>query len=248
MDLKYKSAVEYYKKKEYYKSGTLFEEIMPLMRGQSEAEQAQFYYAYSQYHQGQLVLSAYYFKKFYETYPRSTLAEEAYYMHCISLYDDSPDYELDQTNTLSALQAFQEFIEKFPGSERIEKCNRLMDDLNVKLETKAYKLAKLYVRTREYKSAVVALDNVIKDFPSSSYVDECAYLRIVSQYEYAKISIESKQKERFQAAIDIYYNFVDKYPESKYLKAAESTYEQINVALAQLENPEKIAWYRKIWR
>jgi outer membrane protein assembly factor BamD len=49
---KYAGAVNYYKKKDYYRAGILFEELIPLMRGQAESELTQFYYAYCQFYQG----------------------------------------------------------------------------------------------------------------------------------------------------------------------------------------------------
>ena len=61
---KYDAAVKYYISGDYYRAGLLFEELIPLMRGKKEAENTEFYYSYCQYYQRQLVLSAYYFKKF----------------------------------------------------------------------------------------------------------------------------------------------------------------------------------------
>ena len=227
LDLKYKAAMNYYEKKDYYHAGTLFEEMIPILKGQSDAEKAQFYYSYSQYHQGQLVLSAYYFKKFYETFPRSEMAEEAYYMHCLSLFKDSPEYELDQTNTRLAIDAVQGFLERYPKTKYLEKCNAMVDDLVYKLELKAYHQAKLFHRMRDYRASVTTFENLIKDFPSSKFLEEASYLKVESQYEFAKISIEAKKKERLQAALEYYYTFIDKYPSSKYLKEAETVYEGI---------------------
>ena len=167
LDLKYKSAVKYYQNKEYIKASTLFEELIPILKGQADAEKAQYYYSYCQYYMGQLVLSAYYFKKFYETFPRSELAEEAYYMHCISLYEDSPEYELDQTNTKQALDAIQVFLERFPKTKYLEDCNSIVDKLVLKLEMKAYHQAKLFYKMRDYRACVITFENLIKDFPSS---------------------------------------------------------------------------------
>ncbi len=42
---KYKAAVNYYKKKDFTKAGILFDEIMPLMKGDSTQELATFYQA-----------------------------------------------------------------------------------------------------------------------------------------------------------------------------------------------------------
>lgn len=234
LDLKYKAALKYYEKKQYYKAGVLFEELMPLLKGQAEAEKANFYYAYSQYYQGNLVLSSYYFKKFNETYPRSDLGEEALYMYSISLYDDSPDFELDQTNTITAIESFQQYLERYPKSKHLEDCNRLIDELTYKLETKAFAQAKQFFRMREYKAAVTSFDNVAKDFPSSKYVEECLLYKFQAQFYYGNISIESKRKERYELASEYYYSLIDKFPNSKFIKIAEKDFEELQIKLQEL--------------
>jgi len=116
-ELKYRAAMEYYQNKEYYKASVLYEEILPILKGRPEAEQAQFNFAYSYYYQKQYVLSAHYFQTFYQLYSRSQYAEEALFMYAYSLYMDSPDFDLDQQSTEDAIQAAQNFLNKFPRSK-----------------------------------------------------------------------------------------------------------------------------------
>ena len=80
-DEKYKAAVQYYKKEDWYRAGLLFEELIPVLKGSTESELAHFYHAYTQFHQQQYLLSATLFKKFYETFARSEYAQEAMYMY-----------------------------------------------------------------------------------------------------------------------------------------------------------------------
>ena len=49
LDAKVKGAIEYYENKDYYKAGVLLEEILPLVRGRSDAEKATFYLANTHY-------------------------------------------------------------------------------------------------------------------------------------------------------------------------------------------------------
>src|SRR6218665_765533 len=119
---KYKAANEYYKKGDYYKAGLLFEEIIPLLKGDSLAEHAQFFNAYAQFQQKQYSMSSYLFKSFYATYENSPMAEEAFYMYAYSMYKDSPIFNLDQPNTLMAIDALQTFINRFPASKYAQNC------------------------------------------------------------------------------------------------------------------------------
>lgn len=238
VDKKYAAALQYYEKKDYYRASILLEELIPILKGRIEAEKAQFYFAYCQFHQRDYVLSSYYFKNFYDTFQRSELAEEAYYMHVVSLYKDSPKYNLDQTNTVTALEAIQTFLNRYPETNYKDECHRMQDALRAKLELKAYENAKLYYKLAStsiiyYKSAIIAFDNFKNNFPDSDYNEELAFLKVETEYNMAKVSTEEKKKERFLQTIEFYENFIDKYPQSKYIKAAEALYDN---ARAQLGN------------
>jgi outer membrane protein assembly factor BamD len=221
---KYQAAVNYYNKKDYNKSSLLFEEIIPLIQGTPEAERAQFYLANAHFRQRDYILSAHYFKKFYETYSRSDFAEEAMYLYAYSLYEDSPSYNLDQTNTYTAIEAMQNFINAYPGSKYKEKCNEIIAQLRAKLERKAYENAELYSKKEDYKAAVVAFENFQRNYPDSDYNERAAYLKLLNSYNLAKSSIESKKKERYEDTIEFYENFIDKFTGSKYLREAENIY------------------------
>lgn len=248
LDQKYEAALAYYKKAEYYKAGVLFEEIIPQLNGKDahQAELAQFYNAYSNYKQSNYNMAQFLFKSFYETFQRSDYAQEALYMHAYSLYKDSPHYELDQTSTLTAIAAMQDFINTYPDSPFRAEGTQIILELRDKLERKAYEKAKLYYKTSEanmanYRSAVVAINNYQKDFPDSKYNEELAYLRVDAQYNLAKLSYKSKQKERYQDVLKYYLALVDKYPDSKYIKTLEKYYTNSQKALEDIEKDENPA-------
>jgi len=222
---KYRAALKYYGKRDYYRAGLLFEEIIPLLHGDTTAETAQFRFAYCNYYQGQLTMSAYLFNKFYETYARSPYAEESRYMYAFSLYLDSPEYNLDQTNTFKAIDALQSFINYYPESKFIEEGTRLLKELRTKLEKKAYEQAKLFNRIQgNYKAAIVTLGNFQKGFPDSDYSEEIAYKKLETAYFLARESVESKKKDRYESAVEFYEYFVDRYPTSKYIRQAQNIY------------------------
>jgi len=94
----------------------------------------------------------------------------------------------------------------------------------------------LYYNTLDYKAAVVAFANHLKDFPESKHKEELNYLTIKSDYLLALNSIEAKKPERFKAAVDSYLKFVDNFPNGQYLKDAELIYTS---ALKNLEKYNK---------
>ncbi len=243
-DQKYKAALQYYEKKDWYHAGLLFEELIPVLKGSTESEMAQFYYAYTQFRQQQYLLSSTLFKKFYETFARSEHAQEAMYMYAYSLYKDAPDYNLDQSNTLTATSALQDFINNYPDSHYRDDATKMILDLRQKLERKAYEKAKLYFKTSgfniaSYKSSVISINNFQRDFPDSQYNEELAFLKVDAEYSLAKNSLETKQKERYQETMNYYQGFVDKYPSSKFLKQAEKMFESSQKEIDRLTKLEE---------
>lgn len=236
VDKKYKAALEYYEKEDYYRANQLLEQVMPLMTGRPEAEQARFYYANTHYQQREFMLSAFQFRTFFETYPRSPLAEQAMFLHAKSLYNDSPDFEQDQTSTVTAMESIQEFLVRYPNSEYAAEANTMFETLSAKLDQKSFESARLYYKLSYYRSAVVAFTNFLRENPSSPYSEEASYLRIDAQYRFALESVPDKQEERFLEAADYYQGFIDQYPDSRFLRSAEQVY---NNTLAEMEKIKK---------
>ena len=241
---KYAAALDYYQDGDWYRAGLLFEELIPLLKGSTESEMAQFYYAYTQYHQDQFNMAQFLFKKFYDTYARSDYAQEALYMHAYSLYKDSAPHILDQTSTLTAISALQDFINSYPASPFRNECTGYILELRRKLELKAYEKAKLYYKISDFnlaslKSAVISVENFRRDFPDSEFNEELAYLKVDAQYTLAKSSIFGKQKERYEDAVKFYKAFIDKYPSSAYLKDAEKLYSNSEEELERIAKLEK---------
>jgi outer membrane protein assembly factor BamD len=233
---KYEAAIQYYEKGDFFRAGTLLEDLIPLLKGRPEAEKAQFYFANTNYKQRNYVLSAFYFKSFTDTYPNSEFAEEASYLHAKSLFLDSPGYELDQTNTISALESIQDFLNRYGGSKFKAEVDGMSQELQKKLENKAFESARLYYQLRYNQAAVVALTNFQLNFPASAYAEQASFLRVSAQYAWAQESIEEKQRERFLEVVAFYQQFVDAYPQSKNLKAALAMYDTSQSEITRLKS------------
>jgi len=131
---------------------------------------------------------------------------------------------LDQDNTVQAIQAFQLHLIKYPESKRADDCKKYIEELQNKLVEKSYLSAKLYYDLEDYKAANVALGNCLIQYPNSTYREQIMYMLVKSSYLLASKSIKSKQKERYQNAIDEYYSFAAEFPDSKYSKEVNKYY------------------------
>lgn len=240
---KYEAAITYYEKEDYYRAGLLFDDIRPYSSGKPNAEKILLYSAYCEYNEGSQYVASYGFQKFYQTYPRNPQAQEAMFMYAESLYEISPKANLDQENTKNAIKAYESFLKRYPKTEYKDECNLKVAELQTKLEFKAYENAKLQFKIRHYRAAVMSFDNFIKRYPVSSYNEELTFLKIESQLNYAKMSLERVmqdgkpvylKKERLTVATDYYREFIDKYPNSKFVKQAEGLYDTILHQLEQL--------------
>ncbi|HEX5001430.1 MAG TPA: outer membrane protein assembly factor BamD [Bacteroidia bacterium] len=241
MEAKYKAAVEYYNKKNYYNALQLFEELISVYRGTSRAEETYFYYCECYFQTGEFAVAAYHYYNFNQTFPNSPKAEEALFKNAYCYYLDSPVSSLDQKNTIDAIRQFQLFINRYPESDKVPECNKLIDQLRFKLETKEFNNSVLYYNTENYKSAVVAFQNLIKSYPSTVYREESLYYILRSSWLYAAKSIEAKKAERYNNAVENYVKLIDAYPEGKFLKEAEKIYQDCQQKLKKLESRQNIS-------
>lgn len=226
-ELKYNAGVEYYQKGDYYRALQLFEQVAPLLRGTAKAEQLYYYYAMAYYKQKDYLLASYYFDRFAKDYPASVNAEEALFLAADCKYRLSPTFTLDQGPTYEAIQAFQVFINAFPASPKVQHCNELIDELRLKLQTKDYTMALQYYKMQAYEAAVIAFTNLLEDYPETTYREDAMYNIFKAWYYYAKLSIETKQAERFSKALSAGSDFLALYPESPKIKEVQALYDQI---------------------
>ena len=222
--VKYEGSIEYYEKKDYYRAALLFEDIRPNTRGLPEGEKVEFYLGYCHYYEKTYLLAADQFKSFYETYGRSQFAEEAQYMHAYSLYESAPPSNLDQTSAIDAMDAMQAFLNRYPTSKYFEKAVEVISTSQQKLERKGFDNARQYLKIKQYKAAVIALQNFAKEYPDSKLLEEAAALRVTAQYRLAEQSFTYLQLERYQSVVQFYQEMIDSFPQSKFLRDVEKFY------------------------
>jgi outer membrane protein assembly factor BamD len=231
-----KKGLEYYDKGDYLKAQTLFELIMPSLKGQNILEDISYKYAYTHYHQRNYLSANFYFKNFATTFGNSPLREDAEFQAAYSDYKQSPTYRLDQENSLKAIEGFQYFINNFPESKRVKDCNKLIDELRGKMEKKAFAEGQLYYNILEYQAAIQVFENLLKDFPETGNAEEIRFLILKAEYELATNSVYEKQLERYKLVIEKYNDFKDKFPRSKYQTTAEQYLKNANNKIKELSN------------
>ncbi len=245
--MKYQEAIKYYEKGKYAKALTLFEDLLSRYRGTADAEDLAYYTAYASYRLKDYISARFHFKQFAQNYPNSQRAEECRFMTAYCFYLDSPRSNLDQENTRKAIDELQLFVNLYPESERAKEASDLIQNLRDKLEKKAFDNAKLYYNMGlpdDYRAAVIALENVLKQYPDTKHAEDIEYLLIKSQYLFADNSYAHRQEERFNQMLDYYETFSEHFPESKYrneLTGLRSSAEKkIAFAIKRVEEDKKL--------
>lgn len=232
---KKEAALRYYEEGEYLKAITLLEDVIPFYKLTADGEKLYFTYCMANYKLEDYYLSGYYFKRFVRQYPTSKNVEEALYLSAMCSVKNSPQYSLDQTETMNALDEIQIFIDLYPQSARIDTCNDIMDRLRGKLEKKQFEYAQLYYKTENYKAAVVAFESTLEKYPETERKEEILYLLVKSNFELADNSIPTKKLERMSNTLESYRRFVAEFPESKRISEVESIRKKAEKSIELIE-------------
>ena len=225
---KYETGVVYYEEGEFVRAATLFDQVANIFRGTIKADTVKYYQAKSYYGQRDYMMAGHYFSELSSTYLNSVFLEEADFMIGYCFYKQSPRPELDQDNTYKTITAMQMFMVRYPNSDKVNQCQEIIVEMSDKLVEKSFISARLYYDLGYYKSAIIALRNSLMEYPETRFREELMFLILKSSYLLADNSIPSKQRERFQAAVDEYYSFIGEFPEGPHTREAERIYESSN--------------------
>ncbi|MBQ2398610.1 MAG: outer membrane protein assembly factor BamD, partial [Muribaculaceae bacterium] len=142
-------------------------------------------------------------------------------------YIDSPDPQLDQTETLKAIEELQGFLDHYPKSDKVTIAQNAIFELQDKLTLKELQSAQLYYNLgtymgNNYQSAIIVAQNALKTYPYTKYREQLEMLILKSRFQEAQESVEERKEERFREVIDEYYSFINNYPDTHNRKEADN--------------------------
>jgi len=225
-ELKYSYAKKYYNSKKWTKASSLLEEVVQFMKGTSSGEESLYLLAQSYYNQKDYQTASAYFNTYISTYPKGEFTELARFYSGYGLYLDSPEPQLDQTQTYEALSQLQLYMEYYPQSERARQAQEIMFELQEKLAYKELLSTQLYYNLGTYMgnnflACIISADNALKDYPYSKYREEFIFLKIRAKYELALVSVTDRLQGRYREVVDEYYNYTNEFPEGKYTRQVQ---------------------------
>lgn len=229
---KYEYAKEAFANGKYSQAISLLQELVTFQKGTDNAEESLYMLAMAQYRDMDYEGAAMTFKKYRQSYPKGIYAEMASFYIGESLYMSTPEPRLDQTQTVNAISAFQEYLDIYPDARFKDTAQKRLFELQDKLVKKEYYSAQLYYNLgtyfgnctsggSNYEACIITAQNAINDYPYNSLREEFAVLIMMSKFELAQQSVEEKKLDRYRDAEDECYGFINEYPDSENVKLAE---------------------------
>ena len=232
IDYKYEFAKECFAIGKFNQAVVLLQELVTIQKGTDKAQECLYMLGMAEYCDRDFESASETFKKYFSSYPKGIYAEQACFYIGQSLYQSTPEPRLDQTATVGAINAYQEFIDFFPESSYKERAQQRLYELQDKLILKEYLSAKLYYNLGEYfgncinggsnhEACIVTAENTLKTYPFTSMREDFYLLIMKSKFELAEQSVEEKRIDRYREAEDECYGFINEFPESKDRATAE---------------------------
>ncbi|MCR5129966.1 MAG: outer membrane protein assembly factor BamD [Prevotella sp.] len=230
---KYEYAKECYARGQYTRAITLLESVVTMMKGSHNGQECLYMLAMAEYNNKDYETAAEYFRKYYSSYPQGYYAELAKFYVGQSLYMSTPEPRLDQSQTMAAITALQEYLDVYPMAKQKKEAQERLFTLQDKLVQKELYSAQLYYDLgtyfgncnmggeSNYLACIVTAQNALKDYPYSSLREDFSLLLMKSKFELAENSVDAKKLERYQDAEDECYGFLNEFPDSKSASLAE---------------------------
>lgn len=116
-------------------------------------------------------------------YPTDPIADDAQYQIGYVRLREAREGSYDRASGQKAREAFDDFINRYPESEKVPQARENMKSLTGGQTKGTLDIAKFYDKTKQYKAAVIYYNDVIKEQPGSA------------EGEFAKMRIEALKGE-----------------------------------------------------
>ena len=217
-ELIYQTALKLYKAEKWTRASDMFEACQGYYVGSEREDSIAFFYARSKFKDRDYHEASLGFDEFRRKFGRSSFIEDAEGMYALCEYYMAPEPSRDQSLTAKAIVSINNFMERYPESERNEAFRGIIEELTGRLHEKNFLNAYSYFKTEKYKSAVIAFRNALKTYDETPYREQIMYYIVVSNYRLAHNSIPEKQADRYLSMLDSYYSFIEEFKESKHSK------------------------------
>jgi len=202
-DEAFKKALTMYENKKYNNSVFLFQRFFNNYQGSKYTDDAQYYLAMSYFKMHNYRNALDEFSFLVNNFPESPFAESGYFRKAQCLEHISPSSPYDQEESMKAMDAYQEFITRYPYSKYVEDAKNGIMRLRRKIAVKNLNTARIYCKMRKYQPALIYVKKVIKetkdlDILDKAYIMMGDILKRDGRIQDAKNSYEKINNERMR--------------------------------------------------
>jgi len=241
-ELTYRSPQEAYEKGmaqmeegDHQQAIRLFRAVFEYGRGNEWAPKSRFQLAMAQRELNKHLVAANEFQRFTQLYRNHEMRPRAEFERANSYYLRSPMYRLGQSDSRESISLFRLFIERYPNHQLTAEAENKIDELRAKLAHKKYAAGKLYERRDMWKAATTVYEEAFDQYPDTRWADDALLGAVRTYIRYADRSVQEKQADRYQKAIENYNRLTQLFPESKLLNEAEQFYSEARRKLDRVQ-------------
>ncbi|NKB69026.1 MAG: outer membrane protein assembly factor BamD [Candidatus Latescibacteria bacterium] len=137
--------------------------------GAQVAPDAQYHLGEAYFCNEEFLEASFEFQRLLDTYPRSGWADEAQFMIGETNFKQLRRPELDQKETVGALNAYRRFIEDYPDSPLVLRAQGRISDCRARLAEKSYLSARLYHRQKHLDAALMGYKEIVRNYPDTPW-------------------------------------------------------------------------------
>jgi outer membrane protein assembly factor BamD len=165
----YDRGKESYDQKDYTDAISDLKAYVQQFPGTDNTDDALYYLGMSYFQIKDFVLAAGQFDRLLRDFPASPRQPDALFQ--LARCDDLQSHPapLDQTETLRAISRYKQFLELYPENAQAPEAKKRLNALNDRQAQKDYLNGRLYVRLKQYDSAIFYLKGLVAEYPTSQW-------------------------------------------------------------------------------
>ena len=175
-ELYYQEAKEALVEGKCYRAQQLFQNLLSDFPGSHLVDEAQYGLGQAYFCDEDYVMARFEYERLLNEYPASPFVDEAGYQVAMCHYHESRDIHHDQDETLQAIRQFSRFVEDFPGSVRTADAEARIRELRNRLAAKSLMIAENYLKWKNYASARLYCEELLKERQDSDSVYLARYV------------------------------------------------------------------------
>ncbi len=154
------------------KAAQAFEQVIKNAPYGKLAPQAQFAIGLTRERQGKYSLAVAAYTALIDRYPGHDLVDDAQYQIGFAWLRASSQPEYDQSAAQKAIEAFEDFLVRYPGSEKAAQAKEHIGMLANRQTQGAFTIAQFYERQKNYAAAAIYYNEVIRQQPNSKQAQD----------------------------------------------------------------------------